>query len=450
MDNRHPDGPDRHPVTEALHAAHAALDAITVAGDGGTAGWVPMAGMDPVELAEVVRLHAALEGRVAGLRLHTVAAADAANAAEVTAAADTGSWAATAGRNRSRAWGGVWLANLLNSTYAPTRTALAQGRISEEHAAVIVRAAQKVPESVTAAQLAECEAILVEKATRMSPENLRRAARRLLAPLSKELADAHEDQLLVEQEFHAECETWLTLCDNGDGTWGGKFVIPELHGWLFKTRLEQLTSPRRHTRTKTGEPVEDRTVGNGKNYTEALGAAFLEILEHLPEHGHARSGVSIVVHVEEEKLRTQLGAATVGTGAENGPKISNQEVRRLLCEASILPLIMGGRSLPLDLGRSSRLFTKNQWIALSAIHETCTAQGCTRPFAWTELHHKKPWSEGGPTDLDNAAPLCGHHHRRIHDDTYEHQWLPDGTVRFRHRWRSRWKHRTDPWAQPAA
>ena len=437
-----------HPVLGALRAAHAALDGITVAGPGGQHGWVPMADLDPLELAEVVRLHAELEGRVAGLRLHTVAAAEVAGAAEVTAAVDTGAWAATAGRNRSRTWGAVWLANLLESTYAHTRSALAGGRISEEHAAVIVDAAQKVPDTVSAADVSDCEAILVEKAARMTPQNLRRAARRLLEPLSKQAADAHEEELLREQEHHAECETWLTLCDNGDGTWGGRFVIPELHGQLLKARLEQLSSPRRYGRTRTGEAVEDPTVGNGKNQTEAFGAALVELLEHLPDHGHARSGVSVVVHVQEESLRAEVGAATVGTGAETGPKISNQEVRRLLCEASILPLMMGGRSLPLDLGMSSRLFTKNQWVALSAVHDTCAAEGCTRPYAWCELHHKKPWAEGGPTDLANAAPLCGHHHRRVHDDNYEHQWLPDGTVRFRHRWRSRWWGRIDPWAQP--
>ena len=108
---------------------------------------------------------------------------------------------------------------------------------------------------------------------------------------------------------------------------------------------------------------------------------------------------------------------------------------------------MGGKSLPLDLGMGSRLFTKAQAIALSAIYDSCAAQGCDRPFAWSELHHRRPWSERGPTDLANAVPLCGHHHRRIHDTEYEHQWLADGTVRFRHRWPSRWKHRADPWAR---
>jgi hypothetical protein len=91
------------------------------------------------------------------------------------------------------------------------------------------------------------------------------------------------------------------------------------------------------------------------------------------------------------------------------------------------------------------LFTKAQAIALSARHESCAAEGCERPYAWCELHHRHEWGHGGPTDLANAVPLCGWHHRRVHDAHYEHQWRPDGSIRFRHRWRSRWPNGHDPW-----
>ena len=439
-----------HPVLEALKAAHAALDDASIRGEGGRPlGWMSMADMTPSELQEVVQLQAELEGRVAGLRLHAVAAADSSGVADAAAATDTSSWAATAGRNRSRSWGGVWLAQALETKYAHTRAAMASGRISEQHASIIVRAADKVPEGVTPEQLADCEAILVEKAARMAPENLRRAARRLLEPLSKELADQHEDELVREQERRAEAETWFVIGDNGDGTWSGKFVIPELHGHLLKTVLETLSSPRRLGRNKAGQTVEDGSVeGNGHNYTEALGSAFTELIEHLPTQAHGRSPVTLVVHIDEEKLRSEVGAGTV----PGGPVLSNEEVRRLACGAGIMPMVMGGRSVPLDLGMATRYFTNHQYVALSALHDSCAAEGCDRPFAWTELHHRQPWSEAGPTDLENAAPLCGYHHRRVHDSKYEHQWLPDGSVRIRHRWRSRWKDGADPWvaAAPAA
>jgi len=446
-----------HPALAALRAAHAALDALTVRGaDGRPVGWVSLSGLTPVELGEAVRLQAELEGRVSGLRLHTVAAADAGGAAEVSAAADTPSWAASAGRNRARSWGGVWLAGLLDAKYPHTRAALATGRISEEHAAVIVRAAEKAPEGVTAEQLADCEERLVAKAERMAPHRLRRAARRLLEPLSQQLADLHEGELLVEEEARAERETFLWLGDNGDGTWTGKFTVPELHGQLLATVLEKLSGPRRHSRTRTGtgvgagagaeELVTDPTVpgaGERLSYVEALGAAFIELIEHLPVTGHTRSGISLVVHVEEETLRAGTGAATL----DSGGRISAAQVRRLACEAGILPMVMGSASVPLDLGTTTRLFTRAQAIALSATHDGCAAEGCERPFAWCELHHRTPWSERGPTDLANAAPLCGWHHRRVHDPHYQHHWLPEGTVRFRHRWPSRREPNEASWSR---
>src|SRR3954447_25108353 len=336
-----------HRVLEAMRAAHAALDLLTVRDEAGQpVGWVPMGDMSPVELAEAVRLQAALEGRVTGLRLATVAAADAGGAAEDAAAADTMSWAASAGRNRARSWGGVWLAQLLEAKYPHTRAALAAGRISEEHAAIIVRAAEKVPDAVTAEELTACEEQLVDKAERMAPKNLRRAAKRLLEPLSTALADRHEGDLLAAEERRAERETWLWLEDNGDGTWTGRVTIPELHGHLLQTVLGRLSGPRRYSRTRTGEPVEDPTLpgaGAQLSHTEALGAAFTELLEHLPETGHTRSGITLVVHVEETKLRADLGAvATLETGA----RISSQQLRRLACQAGILPLVLNGRSVP--------------------------------------------------------------------------------------------------------
>lgn len=450
-----------HPVLEALRTVRAALDAVTLRDEvGRPTGWQSLDGMEAAELREAVALQASLEGRISGLRLHTVAAADAADVAVAEAHPDTQTWAARAGRNRSREWGGVALAKHLEEKYRYVRGALASGRISQEHAAIIVRAIESalkptvgpdrtpVAEGLHPDDLKQCEQRLVQKAEVMAPDRLRRAARRVLEPLSKELADRHEGEQLAAQERYTERGASLYLTDNGDGSWTGKFVIPELAAIALKTALDRLSGPRRYGRNKAGQRVEDKTMpteGWVMSYDERLGAAFLELIEHLPETGHAKSSINLVVHVMEEHLRNGVGAATIPTGA----RISIDEVRRLACEATILPLVMNGASLPLDLGQGSRLFSKAQSVALSAMHEECAAEGCTRPFAWCELHHKIPWSQGGPTDLENAAPLCGFHHRRVHDALFEHRWLPDGSVRFRHRWRSRRQAEDDEfWEDP--
>jgi len=83
--------------------------------------------------------------------------------------------------------------------------------------------------------------------------------------------------------------------------------------------------------------------------------------------------------------------------------------------------VLGGPGHVLDVGRQERFFTEHQRTALATIYETCAAEDCDRPYAWSELHHEDPWSKGGLTDLDRAIPLCGYHHRKMHDPGYHHQ-----------------------------
>ncbi len=415
-------------LLEALRSVHEALDSVTERDDlGRIVGWSPADAMSAEQLAETVRLGAELEGRLQGLRLHCVNAAETTGAVAARADADAGAWAARAGKNRTRSWGGLWLAKRLEAAYPATRAALAQGRISEDHAAVIVRCCDRIPDHVRDAlsdgDLAGCEEQLVAKAGAMSPPNLRRAARRFLDPLSKQYADAHEEADLLDAEHHAQVETWLTLGPNGDGTWSGKFVIPDLHAAILKKALDVLATPRRTPGSKAD--VTEHTW----NYTERLGRAFCEVLEHLPETGHARSGIHLVVHLDEAQLKDAVGGCVTDTGTT----LSTQDVRRLACDAGLIPFVLRGKSVPLDLGTQQRLFSRAQVIALSAAYDTCAADGCDRPFAWTEIHHHTPWSHGGPTDLNNAVPLCAHHHRAIHDPSYEHHRQPDGTITYEHR-----------------
>ena len=361
----------------------------------------------------------------------------------------------------------------------PTVPVTAAGWRIEPPVSVAVAPIQR--RAATAAEeLAECEALLVDKALMLTPRKLSRAARRVLAPLRKrvevhlpdgpavvdpetgelldpgnapdheptevELSDLVADDQVRADEGRSEHETYLVLEEDVDGWWEGRFRIPPLAGQSLRAHLEHRTSPRRAARRQTdpdsaGPGVQVDVVPDlPTNYLNRLGLALCEILEHLPSDAAGATpgrvgvnGFAVVVHVDEPALRTGIGTALLDTGAE----ISAGEARRLACNAGILPLVLSGDSIPLDLGREKRLFTRHQAIALSARHDSCAAEGCDRPFAWCELHHLCPWSEHGPTDLDNAVPLCGHHHRRIHDPLYLWHVNPDRSVTFQHRWPSR-------------
>ncbi|QNN54008.1 HNH endonuclease signature motif containing protein [Nocardioides mesophilus] len=402
------------------------------------AAGVPLGRVGDDELAAALHDVVQLESRLRAFRLSLLHEADCRKLAEETAASGTAAWAAKlTGTTRGVMSGGLWLVRVLNERYNLTRDAFAAGSINEKQVRVIVNAAEDMPEGVSQEDREAAEAGLVELAVDgTNARALRQRARRMLDRISRELADKQESGMLEKEEERAEGETWLTLSDRGDGTFVGKFVIPELQGRMLQNFLERLTSPRRLSRNKAGEEIEDDSVGgtfNGLNWSETLGMGFLELIEHLPEDGWSGVNASLVVTIDLQHLRDGLAAAHLDTGVS----VSAGQARRLACEAGLIPAVLGGRSEVLDLGRSMRLANLAIRRAIHLIYDTCAAEGCDRPVAWSEIHHLEPWSEGGVTSLENSVPLCGHHHRRAHDCCYELIRLDTGELRFRYRRRPR-------------
>jgi hypothetical protein len=389
------------------------------------------------ELTAAIEVVAALEAQTAALRLELVAEAERREMAARSGATGTDAWAARlTGSTRASVAGGLWLVRRLQERYAVAREAFAVGAINEEQVRVIVKTADGMPRRVDAEQQRRAEEALVAKAVAgMDPRRLRQAARRMLEVVSQELADEHEAAMLVAEERRAEHETFLALHDNGDGTFSGKFTIPELHGHLLRTVLARLTSPRRHYRNAAGQDVVDESMDHtGElNTYERLGRAFTEVIEHLPTDASGgydgKLGATVIVTLSYQHLLDGLASARLDTGA----RISAGEARRLACNAGIVPAVLGSRSEPLDVGQSVRLHTTAMRRAAALRHDSCATEGCERPFAWCELHHELPWSRGGPTSVANGVPLCGFHHRRAHDDAFTVRRLPTGEVRFRRR-----------------
>ena len=125
-------------------------------------------------------------------------------------------------------------------------------------------------------------------------------------------------------------------------------------------------------------------------------------------------------------LETTLGHPirhTPTTGAvptDTGHHHSTHDSQRLTCNAGLVRLLLDHHTVPLNLGRTHRLYTPNQRLALATRYDTCATHGCDRPYAWRDLHHQHPWTTGGHTNLHHAIPLCGQHHRHIHDPHYHH------------------------------
>jgi hypothetical protein len=113
--------------------------------------------------------------------------------------------------------------------------------------------------------------------------------------------------------------------------------------------------------------------------------------------------------------------ATLGDRTPIGPATA----RRLACDATVLPAVLGSAGQVLDLGRSTRLVTPPLRRALVLRDGGCRFPGCDRPPEWTDGHHLVPWARGGPTDLANMILLCRHHHVLVHEGGWRITLHPD-------------------------
>lgn len=147
---------------------------------------------------------------------------------------------------------------------------------------------------------------------------------------------------------------------------------------------------------------------------------------------HGGDATTVMVTVDHATLAEQLGSSGVATIDDQ--QLSAAAVRRLACTANIIPVVLGGNSEILDLGRTRRLFTRAQRKALRLKHRRCRAKGCRVKATWTEAHHlRQPWAQGGTTDLDDGTLLCCFHHHKAHDPRYETRVHPDGDLTFHRR-----------------
>lgn len=364
----------------------------------------------------------AAEAQIAELRLRVLACSE--EVGDESGARDAAAWVSVATQaDPMTARADLHLAKELEQRPL-VAAGMREGSVSPAQARAIAAGLEALPTELGPELAAQAEATLVGYAEAHRPTELRRLARRIVEVVAPEIAEAEEGKRLEAEERRAQEKVSVKFRDLGDGTtryWG---VLPTPSASRWKTYLQADTSPR-----KAG------SVGERVPQHRAYGRAFLALLEaldpdQLPEHGGDATTVMVTMTIDQ--LRTDLATAGILTG-DGEATISAEQARRLACQASIIPVVLGGKGQVLDLGRSQRLFSRAQRKALRLRDKGCRAEGCDIPAAWTEAHHLKPWSQDGKTDLANGICLCNHHHHRIHDRAYSHERLASGDVRFHRR-----------------
>lgn len=283
-----------------------------------------------------------------------------------------------------------------------TRAALAEGVLGADHVEEIVQAVADVPDWAPGEARELVETTLVAEARAADPGYVRAVGKELLTRIDQDGNPPREQELAAPANslrYHRTRTGRMHL--TGD-------IEPET-AELLDAMLSPLSKP---------QPVSD-TIPDQRNATQRLGDAFCAVVHaaahsgELPAEGGERPNVNVTL--DYDKLVAGIGHATL----ELGDPIPASAVRRMACDANLIPMVLDTDSVPLALGRTYRLVTKNLRRALIRRDRGCTMPGCDLRARWCEAHHIRAWLDGGVTDIDNLVLLCRRHHRLIEHSPWE-------------------------------
>ncbi|MFC4106877.1 HNH endonuclease signature motif containing protein [Micromonospora zhanjiangensis] len=359
-----------------------------------------------------------LEQRLVAVKLALVREVDGRAVAGGHGASSTAVWL----RDRLRVGAGaarrtVGLAAALDVGPAVVAQALARGVVGVEQARVITDVTAALPASAGVEVVDKAAQVLVDAAVDFEPGALRRLGERVLFHVAPQIAEQAELAALTAAEARAHDRRHVTLSSPGsDGQVRLTGRLDAESAAVVRAALDPISGP-----SGVGD---DRSPGQRR--ADAL-ADVCRLALHtgaLPDNGGDRP--QVVVTVDLDTLRERVGTATL----DGGERLTPETVRRVACDAQVLPAVLDGAGQVLDLGRQRRLFTGPLRRALVLRDGGCAFPGCDRPPRWSDGHHIVHWADGGQTCLTNAVLLCRYHHRVVHHDGWQVRLAADGLPEF--------------------
>ena len=299
--------------------------------------------------------------------------------------------------------------------------ALAAGSLSREQAEAILAGVERLPDDLDAAERVAVIERLVSYGGDFGPSELRRLGNRAVESVAPDVADEADRRALERAERAQQRDRFLSWKRTDDGSVAFYGQLPAVEGELLINHVTAIAKQLRKADALAGVATVTRQQANAD--------ALVVVLAH-----HARCDGSsvgsgdwarVVVTLDHQQLVDGLGVANL---LGSGEQVTAGQVRRLACQAGIIPLVLGGASQPLDEGRAQRLFTPAQRLAMAMRDRGCAFPGCDRPPGDCEAHHITPWQAGGATDLGAGVLLCPHHHHLVEPNPIgppERQWLID-------------------------
>ena len=287
------------------------------------------------------------------------------------------------------------------------RTAAAQerGDLGAEHVKIIRDFFKHLPSWVDYQTRELAETDLARHGARLKPEELGKAAERLMALLHPdgEYSDAERARrrflTIGKQGSDGMSEVRGRLDPQGRAT---------LDAVLAKSAAPGMCNPEDETPCVDGEPdpeaVRRDTRSQGQRNHDALTAMGRSVLASGELGKHNGLPATIIVSTTLQALESAAGQAITG----GGTLLPMKDVIGLASHAHHYLAVYDKHTRePLYLGRTKRLASAAQRIVLYNLEGGCTRPGCTAPPYQCQVHHIQGWAaEHGPTDINLLALAC--------------------------------------------
>ena len=347
--------------------------------------------------------------------------------------------------------------------------AVAGGLVASRSATIITMALDRVRDHAPEDTMARMEHVLTHAAVEHDADFLSRMARRWIEGIDQDGSEPSEEELARRQGvFLRPARRGLHHVEI--------FATPDQYEPLL-TVMNTATNPRTRTGAAVGDgsdavegaadPDLDRRTRPQRLLDGLVGACKVALTtDALPAAGGLRPQVMVTIdyrdlldrleHTTNQGPRYRTGntrpnavaVTPAGTGdpdhgiegatADHGASASTSgipgtgsfaftgpvnaaTVRKIACDADIIPVVLGSEGRILDIGRTTRIFPPHIRKAITARDQGCAFPGCTIPAPWCEAHHITYWSHGGSTSTSNGTLLCSHHHHLIHKEQWQIQ-----------------------------
>jgi hypothetical protein len=315
--------------------------------------------------------------------------------------------------------------------------AIADGLLGVEAADKVIRTLSPVVESVDPDLLATATATLITESGDLNADEV--------GAMARGVRDTLDRAGVADREAFLRSKRSLKRGTVTDGLRHVSLVLDPESDVLLLGAIDTLMSPRlggprfrdQDDKAAANQLLEDPR-SNEQIALDLLVDLVTAGVNANPARMPGATGPAVRVTMTADELVSKVtkhtGAATSPTedtihrsGEANGVAIidghpelvSASTARRYLCNQGALPIVLSGESVPLDLGRTKRLFSSAQRVALAIRDRGCRWPECDRPPSWTESHHINEYQHGGRTDLKDGVALCRRHHLLLHNNGWQ-------------------------------